>query len=353
MRLISVDKLRPEMQLARPIYHGDGSTILLNTGCSNLISYVPKLKSLGINYIYIEDVQSQGIEVIDVVKEQTRLESTKIIHDVFAKTLANKDVNIATVKKAVTKMIGDILNNKTVLLNLMDIRTNDTYTFSHSVNVTVLALVIGRILNYSKEKLIKLGIGALLHDIGKAILPDEILNKPGKLTDEEFGIMKEHTKIGFEGIKNSYELSPLSKTIILSHHEKWDGTGYPRGIKGDEIHEFARIVAICDVFDALTSDRCYRPKWPVYEAIEFLMSYSGTHFDADLVKQFIKHIAAYPNGTPVKLNDGRKGIIQEQNEGFPTRPIIRILEDADGNQLSEYETVNLLQHLSLVVIDAE
>lgn len=353
MRLVNIDKLTNDMSLAKPIYQADGEKVLLNTGCCNLMHYKERLASMGIHYIYIEDELSKGIEITDVIKEQTRTQGKKIVADVVQNITNKRSLDIDKVKKGVMDMINDIMNNKSILLNLTDIRTNDSYTFSHSVNVTVIAILIGKAIHYDESKLMKLGMGAILHDIGKAIIPDEILNKPGKLTNEEFKIMQEHSQLGFDLIKGSWELSPLSKTIILSHHEKWDGTGYPRGLKGDEIHEFARIVSICDVFDALASDRCYRPKWPMYQVIEYLTSYAGSQFDSHLITKFIQHVATFPNGALVTLSDGRMAIVQEQNDGFPTRPIIKIYAEKDGQLSKDNCVVDLMKELSIVIIDSE
>lgn len=352
--MVSIEKVTSDMKLAKPIFYKDGSNILLNVGCCNLSKYKNKLLDMGVHYLYIEDEKSEGIEITDAIKEQTRIKSRKIVHDVITDITKKRTFNVAKIQETIIAMVDDILHSKSVLVNLTDIRTNDDYTFSHSVNVAVLSLILGRVLHYDKDKLIKLGMGALLHDIGKSIIPSEILNKPGKFTEEEFKIMKEHSQLGFDTIKNSWELSPLSKVIILSHHEKVDGSGYPRGIKGDEIHEFAKIVAICDVFDALTSDRCYRPKCPVYQAIELLMANINTQFDQGLVEKFIRHVATYPNGSCVTLSDGRRGIIFSQNEGMPTRPIVKVLEEK-GIELKKdlCYNVNLMEELAVVIIESE
>jgi HD-GYP domain-containing protein (c-di-GMP phosphodiesterase class II) len=354
LRLINIENVTDDMTLAKPIFYKDGSKVLLNIGCCNLQKYKDKLIDMGVHYLYINDNKTNEIEVVDAISEQTRLKSRKIVHDVITSITTKRKFNVVKVKETVETMVEDILKSKSILIGLTDIRTNDDYTFSHSVNVAVLSLVLGKVLHYEKDKLVKLGVGALLHDMGKSMIPPEILNKPGKFTDEEFRIMQEHSQLGFDSIKDSWELSPLSKTIVLCHHEKIDGTGYPRRIKGEDIHEFARIVAICDVFDALTADRCYRKKWPVYQAIEFLMAHVETQFDKNLVEKFLKHVATYPNGSSVVLSDGRKGVISAQNEGVPTRPFVKILEE-DGRELKGdfCYTINLMNELAVVIIESE
>lgn len=291
MRLINIKKATSTMLLAKPIYQKNGSNILLNKGCSDLTIYKDKLTQLGIHYAYIEDAVPAEILLNDAIQKKTRNKSKKIVKETINNVALGQDINIRQIKNVVEKMINDILKSKNILISLSEIRTVDEYTFSHSVDVAVLALILGKALHYSHKQLQKLGVGALLHDIGKAKLPSEIINKPGKLTAEEFLAIKDHPRLGFDAVKHNWGIGPLSRTIILSHHEKIDGTGYPRQVKGKSIHEFAKIVAICDVFDALTADRCYSPKWPVQQAIDYLIENAGTHFDKDLTEKFIAHIA--------------------------------------------------------------
>lgn len=263
----------------------------------------------------------------------------------------NRQPDMYSIKESLTSMIDEILSNNSVLLNLTDIKTNDDYTFLHSVNVTTISLVIGKLLQYDKRKLIELGIGALLHDIGKAFIPSEILNKPGKLTNEEFEIMKKHPLLGYKCLKENREISENSKLAIVTHHEKVNGTGYPYNLGSNNIHQFGKIIAVADVFDALVSDRIYRKKWPIYQAREYLMSQTNIQFDNDIIRTFMQNIAAFPNGTIVKLSTGESGIVINQNKNFPERPIIKVFKDSNGHLVDKI--VNLIQELSIVIIDSE
>lgn len=346
MRLIHIDKLTADMKLAKDVVYQNNRKLLVQ-GCTNINKYSTKLKNLGINYVYIDDEISKGIEIKEVVTQETKDKSKIVIEKTIKNITLNKQPNMTIVKDSISNMLEEILNNKQILLNLTDIKNNDDYTFLHSVNVAVISLVIGKLLNYDKEKMMNLGTGALLHDIGKAFIPPEILNKPDKLTDEEFEIMKQHTTLGYEVLKNNSEINPTSRIIILTHHEKVDGSGYPLKLKGNDLHEFAKIIAIADVFDALTSDRVYRPKWPTYEAIEYLISLAGTHFDVDLIKIFTQNVAAFPNGTLVKLSTGETGIIINQNKDFPNRPLVKIIKDKDGNSIDKI--INLMKEISIII----
>ncbi len=350
MRLMAIGKVTSDMILARTLYHNDGR-ILLNKGYGNLNKFKNKLEEYGIHYIYIEDEKSHGIELNEAISEQTRLSSKKIIAEATRNIAVNKSINIESVRNAVSNIIEDILANKNVLLNLTDIKSNDDYTFAHSVNVTVISILIGKFLNFSYNELLNLGTGSLMHDIGKAVLPDEILNKPGKLTDEEYKIIQEHPQLGFDMVKDSIDINPLSRVAILTHHEKCDGTGYPGKLKGKNIHKHGRIVAVADVFDALTSDRVYRKKWPVYQAVEYLESLAGIHFDYDIVNLFVDSVSPFPNGSTVRLSTGEKAIVKQQNHGFSTRPVVRVIQDGKGNNI--IKEINLEHEPSIVILEIE
>lgn len=349
MRIVPVNTLKSDMELAKPVYH-NGQT-LLNTGVKNLYKYKNKLLNLGIKYLYIEDKYSRDITVNDIIRDETRQNSRKIIKDTFDNIATNNEIDINKIKDIVFTMLNDILNFDEVLVNLLDIKSFDSYTYSHSVNVAAISLLMGKILKYNKENLLLLGTGAILHDVGKIFIPAEIINKAAKLTPEEFKFIKEHSRLGYDFIKDYADISPVARIIILSHHERLDGTGYPKGLVKKEIHQFARVVAIADVFDALTSDRIYRDGWSINETVEYLQSNVNIKFDYKLVELFIRNIAVYPNGTMVFLSNGQKGIVKKQNKNFPLRPIVKLIEDENGNEIINGEEIDLLNELDIVIID--
>ena len=187
----------------------------------------------------------------------------------------------------------------------------DNYTYAHCVNVAVISIILGISLNLSKKNLTYLCIGALIHDIGKSFIPKEILQKPGKLTHEEFEIIKNHPRYGYDFLRKSFNLSSHIKLIVLQHHERFDGLGYPNGIIGNKISYLARIVSIADVYDALTSDRPYKRAMCPSDALEYLMSNAGTLFDHDIINVFCKIIIPFPQGTIVSLSNGDIGVVEE------------------------------------------
>lgn len=348
MRKILVDKLKEGMVLARSLHGYDGN-ILLNAGIILKSSYISKLKDLNIREIYVEDEISHDIVVKDVVSEETRFEARINIKNAMDSIRYGNSLDVKPIRNSVCKMIDELMDNKDTMISLQDIRSTDEYTFSHSVNVCVLSLITGISMNFEEEKLKELGIGAMLHDVGKIRIPNEILNKPGELTEEEYNIVKKHTNYGYEMLKRSKVLSTYASYIALTHHERYDGEGYPLGLRGEEIHEFSRIVAIADVYDAITSDRVYKRRINVNEAVEYLIGMGNHQFDYNIVRNFIEHVTIYPPGTCVLLNNGEKAIVVDVNKKYPNRPIIRVLVDREGQIPKEPIEIDLTKNNNLLI----
>ncbi|OYP31617.1 phosphohydrolase, partial [Lachnotalea glycerini] len=212
--------------------------------------------------------------------------------------------------------------------NMVDLKIYDDYTYYHSVNVAILSLIVGNALKFHRAMLIQLGMAAILHDIGKKFTPIEILSKPGMLTDEEFDIIKEHPTNGYHFIKRFFpSISSATYVGILQHHERYDGSGYPSGAQGEGISLLGRILAVCDVYDALVSDRPYHKAYLPSEALEFIQGGSGSMFDPAIVITFCYKVASYPLGTAVTLSNGEVGIVVENYEEFNTRPKVKIVKN--------------------------
>ncbi len=350
MRLVSLSMLKSEMTLAKSIYYRD--CLVLKEGTGDLERYTNSLKRLGIEYVYIEDRKSDGIEIPDAISEETRQVCKQVLRQTMEEFATKTIIDIQQLSVAVNNIIDEILSNPDILISLTDIGASDEYTFTHSVSTTVYSLIIATKLGYNRPMLEKLGAGALLHDMGKILLDNKILNKDGKLNDEEFEYIKQHTVLGYEALKKCVNLTELSRIISLYHHERMDGKGYPTGTPASELHEFTRIVAIADVYDALVSDRCYRRKWSSNQAVNYLVEHAETQFDLKLVSVLIKQIAIYPNGSMVRLSDGTIGIVKEQNSNFPLRPIVRVVSDESGRDITSYE-VDLMKVLSVTIIESE
>lgn len=349
---IQLASVRWGMKLAKPIYTSDDK-LLIDKGTSLKESYVYKLLSLGINEVYVEWNKSEyPTEHIEAITLETRREAMDLVSDVIEKITFNRQINIDETKRLVNQIIDTLLSSKNSLLYLTDIRTVDNYTFDHSIYVCLYSLIIGIALKYDKQQLEILGVGALLHDIGKIAAPKEVLNKPAKLNEEEYEIIKRHVIVGLQMVEGISDIDETVGLIIRDHHERFDGKGYPEGKRGRDIHEFARIVAICDVYDALTSDRVYKRRIPVHQAIEYLISMGNHQFDYELVKIFINQLAVYPQGTFVKLETGDIAVVVEENYHWPTRPVVSVQFNNKGEALKEYKRIDLSSQLNMAIVDA-
>ncbi|HAA24811.1 MAG TPA: HD-GYP domain-containing protein [Ruminiclostridium sp.] len=350
MRRVSLDKVRAGAILAKTIMSLDGK-VLLAAGMEITEEYKRKLQANRISEIYIEDEISKDIQVPEVVREEIVYEAKQMVKAMMTKPSVKTSIDGRKVMEIVDKIISSILANKDIIANLCDIRSVDDYTFSHSVNVCILSLIIGIGLGYSGDRLRELGVGSILHDIGKVMVPNDILKKPYQLTSEEFEEIKKHTYYGYEILKNTSGISMTASYIALEHHERIDGSGYPYQLKDDNIHKAARIVAVSDVYDALTSDRIYRKKLMPHEVIDYITSLGSHHFDQEVVDVFIRFIAYYPVGMGVILNTGERGIVKEYNKKYPVRPVVRVVADAAGNMLSKQKDVDLSSELKYRIVE--
>lgn len=250
-------------------------------------------------------------------------------------------VNTEQARAIVEDLVTAIYEDANTLLWLTQLKDKHEYTADHSLNVCVLALAFGAHLGMPKERLRPIGLGALLHDVGKMKTPEEILNKPGKLTPEEFDIMKRHTVEGYELIKTTENVSPEVLDIIRSHHERLNGRGYPDGLKGDEISTSVLMVGICDVYDAITSDRIYHHGIPAHEGLSAMYQLAPNDFGRELMTEFIKCVGIYPIGSLVELGSGALGVIVSNDPKNRLRPVVMLVRDAAGKFYNPRRYVSL------------
>ena len=354
MRRILVDQLKTGDRIAKDVYADPGGLPLLKAGIRISDSYRESLSRAGIPAVWVDDGLSQGIEPLEVLSDETKRRATAAIRDAFRDApigkVKGKELPDKTVRElidVVDLIIAEVAENVHAALALNDLANADGYTLKHSLAVTTLGLSLGlRVMQkYGyldaldklrfddiHGRLPPLGVGLLVHDIGKLTVPPEILQKPGPLTDEEWVAMKGHPLEGVRILQHA-NISPLSRAVVRSHHEQWGGGGYPAGLAGGKIHQFARVAAVADVFDALTSDRHYRNAWPVHKAWTFIVERSGTHFDPEVVNVFKASVAPYPPGSDITLSDGTSGIVKEvqpRQADAADRPH-RVRRDGRGN----------------------
>lgn len=275
------------------------------------------------------------------VAQETYVSAIQVTHSLLDNVRSGKNIDEEQVKATVSSMINTVMRNHHALFSVSKIRKYDEYTFTHCVNVATLSIVFARALGYSKAKLMKLGEGALLHDVGKMRIPPSILNKPSKLTDEEFATMKKHVELGMDYLEHQIPPDEDIFSFVAEHHENVDGSGYPKGKNGNEISEFGMIAAIADVYDALTSERVYHTAMPPSKALAIIYNSAGNKFNRALTEQFIACLGIFPIGSFVKLNTGELAVVVSVNPMNLVRPKIKIFTDAQKNMLREPYEVDL------------
>lgn len=360
MRLISIARCESGMKLAKPIYTDTGA-VLLNTDVSLTDTMIRRLQEKGIHTIYIHDEATKDIEIQEVVSQKVRQEAARAIYHNFTEIVGADQkwkarlspAAISEFRNAFENILSDLKQNRQAMNLLTNICVQDHYVYSHSLNVAIYSAALALHLGYTDKDIVELGMGALLHDIGKLRVPGEVLYKPGRLTDEEFVEMKKHTEYGFEFLRNQEGVSLLAAHCAFQHHERMDGTGYPRGLKGEEIHRYARVLAVCDVFDALTTNRVYRSAMLPHDAMEILYTGAGTHFEPGIVDAFRRTVAIYPIGLSVQLNTGEMGVVVDYNRNVPARPVVRVTKMPDGSVPSHYYEVDLAKELTVMIVKCD
>jgi len=347
MLRLATERLSPGMIVGRSITDAQGR-VLLTAGQVLNARYIRRIKELKLTTIYIED--PLGIEDSFIpVSPVTISRATKTLKNTYEACAKTGKANFAPMQSQIDNIIDDLLFNDNLLIGMTDIKSHDDYTYQHSVNVCVLAIILGISNGYNRAQLRTLGTGALLHDIGKINIPLEILNKPGSLTDEEYMIVKKHSLDGFKLIRNSSEIPLLSAHIALEHHERVDGKGYPRGLVQENIHEYGLIVAVADIFDALVSDRPYRRGFSNKEAMRIVDQSKHTQLSPLFVDMLYKHVDLYPPGTVVTLTTGDIAVVTRENQEDYNTPQVKLLFNADQQVYDEEIAIDLAADTSISI----
>ena len=377
IKKIAVEKLRPGMYI-----HDLGCSWIQHPFLQNRLTItsadqILKIKKLGVQYVYIDT--SRGVDVNDIEKNNAvstneeprdllnlasrrdrtsrrtthsyatereraltiKNEAMSVIHHVMDDVIHNREIRVDTVYDIVDDMIESVSRNDQALTTVLRMKSIDEYTYLHSVSVCALFIAFSRCLNLSDDEMREGALGAMLHDIGKMSVPLTILNKAGPLTHEEFKIIQLHTTYGKRILDRIDGIPATARDIAYGHHERYDGSGYPRGLKNSEISAYNKIVSVVDVFDAMTSERCYSKGATPDVIIRYLFELRDKSFAADVVESFIKCVGIYPVGTCVRLENGLIGIVNETNVGNILFPLITIVFDTKKDRRITPYTVNL------------
>lgn len=255
---------------------------------------------------------------------------------------SGRKLNVTAAEQAVSSMIESILRNPDAFMWLSKLKNKDSYTYAHSIDACALAITFGRHLGLPRPELEQVAVGTLLFDIGKMKLPEELLEKPGRLTEEEFTLMQAHVAHSVELMADTKGISRASIEVAYSHHERHNGSGYPRGLTSDQTSVYGKIAAIVDCYDAITSDRPYSVAVSPHEAIRSLYEWRNVDFQEEVVEQFIQCLGVYPTGTLVELNTGQVGIVLSQNRVRRLRPKVMLVLNADKHAYDIAPTLDLM-----------
>jgi len=299
-----------------------------------------------------EESTSNNVPVILEINKAKKLfsESKEIQKRIFEDAQSGRELNLAPVVEVTNKTIDTIFKNPDALACIINIRNKDEYLLEHSVSVSVLMAIFSRFLKIDKAIVHQLSVGAFLHDVGKIMIPEQVLNKPGKLTDTEFTVMKSHVNHSIEIIKNTPDISELSLEVAALHHEKLDGNGYPYQLPADKISTYGRMITICDIFDALTANRCYKDGYSHVKAFSILRNLAEkNHLEQRLVDLFIKCMGVYPVGSLVELNSNKLAIVESRNPDDPIRPKVRSFYNAEMHRYVMTEDIDLTNNEDFIV----
>ncbi len=365
---MSVDSLQPGMIVGQAV-KDENEKVLLNRNVELTDRYIQSLKNRSIFSIYIQDGNTDDIlpdeSISGVVRESTIRNMRKVFNSINGIKKEIKDESEKTMREHISsgrfqdtfkntpgfeklsgdmiRIVNELVNIPTIMLGMNSLKTYNDYIYLHSTDVAITSIMIGRKIGLSMKRLAELGKGCLMMDIGNIFIPESIIEKPGKLTSEEFKIIKEHPVVGYEILKEVQGMGVLAPHVAFQHHEKQDGTGYPRGISGNNsllineepktIHLYASIAAVADVFDSLSSDKSYRKAFPPEKVIGLMRKLGGKHFNREVLKVFLSITPLYPEGCTIRIVRGKFknfiGVVEKINPENLSKPVIRLILNSE------------------------
>lgn len=357
MKRISIDEINGNEILARDIVNDSGTTLMM-AGATIRKEYVQKFKLLNITYVYVKEEKEVGDlldkkhyvdEVIEAKIKQQCQHKVKETIELYASYGIEQLTPIISIADCI---ITDVLEQPEVVYNICGIRDRSEGLFAHCVNVCAMSVLIAIRMKLPTDKIKEIAVGCLLHDIGITYYANRFEIDESDVTEETWDEYKKHVIYGYSLVNVESWISNLSKEIILGHHERLDGSGYPFGVSGNKIKKANRIVAVCDTFDRMVYGVSGK-KYKVYEAIDYIVSKADVLFDLSVVDIFLEMVAVYPNGAIVTTNRGDRAIVVRQNQKCPTRPVIRKIDQIQGVTYISVDEINLIEDLTLFIVDTE
>lgn len=273
--------------------------------------------------------------------QKLRDKAKQAVISMFEEARMGKALPIGEMSTLVDEISQSVSRNSGALLNLVKLKNKDDYTYLHSVAVCALMIALGKQMGMEGAALKSLGMAGLLHDVGKMAVPENVLNKPERLTEQEFEIIKTHSVRGWEMLKASSGVDEVALDVCLHHHERVDGTGYPDCLSSPALSMAARMGAVCDVYDAITSNRCYKPGWAPAEALRKMAGWQDGHFDQAVFQAFVKTVGIYPVGTLLKLKSGRLAVVTDQSDRSLLKPVVKVFFSTRSNAFIVMELVDM------------
>lgn len=339
MPYLQINEVQPGQYLGHTIF-GENGNILLQKGVQLTASYIKKLSERGYYSLYVLDNLEDKIEIQDIVSPRVRNNAVTLLRKTInyvaqEKTPRAWSDSIQRKDQLAQQILLDMEHNETLKADLINLKCVNEYTVEHSINVGVMAGYVGLQVGLNMKQVRDVIKAGIYHDIGKTFVENDILNKPASLSTQEMIEIRKHPENGFKLLMNQLNISPIISIGSHLHHERWDGSGYPNGMKEEQIHLYGRIVAVIDVFDAMTSDRVYHRARSNKEVPDYINSKSGSHFAPDIVETLSNIVYPYPTGSKVRLGDNRVAVVLSNSPEDPHRPLVRIAQ-SNGQQGDVY-----------------
>ncbi len=365
MRIVPINSVSSGVQLGQNIHSVNGD-ILLKRGVVLTDQLLTRIRNNDIYTIYIDEGYTDEM-IEDIIRPEVRQKAIQAIKETFKQVDSfsrdnlddspdlKKRLQAKGMEKYMLKLknicdciVDDISHTQHLMVNLVDIKNLSNHQYEHALSVAILSTVIGIEMKIDRHQLYNLFLGAILHDIGKLFISKELLTQKTPFTLEQLNQIRQHTQLGYHYLKENYHFEAPTRIVALQHHECWNGTGYPKGTSGENLHLFSRIVAVCNTYDNLVSDKPLSPAVSAHEAIEFIMGNAGQCFDFKIVEVFTRKINPYPVGTVVHLSNGLYAVVMKETPNFPLRPLVQVVDPILKKLLTAQYDLMIIKDLTIL-----